>query len=208
MRQLIAVFVALFVAILTLSGCAGVRMIDSEVRAISTLPAVNPVIQGNYRFDRLPLQNTPDIQADAQRIEALAQAALARHGLTREDAQARYGVQLGARLQMREWRRPGSALASPWWPGDWMGHGFINLNRPGTGVGFGMSFPPSYLYQYELSILIRDLATTQVLFESRAVHEGPWSDTSTVLTALFEAALKDFPNPPAGVRKINVEIPR
>jgi hypothetical protein len=25
---------------------------------------------------------------------------------------------------------------------------------------------------------------------------------------MFEAALRDFPNPPAGVRKVGVEIPR
>ncbi|MEY4757522.1 MAG: hypothetical protein RJA34_2420 [Pseudomonadota bacterium] len=199
---------ALFVVLITLTGCAGMRVIDSEVQAASTLPAGTPAIQGHYRFDRLPLQNTPEIQAEAQRMEALAQTALARHGLIRDDAQARYGVQLGARLQMREWRRPGSTSGGPGWRGDWMSHGFINLNRPGAGVGFGMSFPPSYLYQYEISVLIRDLSTHQVMFESRATHEGPWSDTSIVLAALFEAALKDFPNPPAGIRKINIEVTR
>ena len=32
----------------------------------------------------------------------------------------------------------------------------------------------------------------------RSTRDGPWSDTRNILPALLEAALRDFPNPPAG----------
>jgi hypothetical protein len=55
---------------------------------------------------------------------------------------------------------------------------------------------------------MRDLHTGLVVYETRATSEAPWADTENVLPAMFEAALRDFPNPPAGVRKVGVEIPR
>ena len=33
-------------------------------------------------------------------------------------------------------------------------------------------------------------------------------DDAAVLPAMFEAALSGFPNPPTGVRRIDIEIPR
>jgi hypothetical protein len=39
------------------------------------------------------------------------------------------------------------------------------------------------------------------------VFEGPWSDSANLLPVLLEAALRDFPNPPAGVRKVTIELP-
>jgi hypothetical protein len=82
------------------------------------------------------------------------------------------------------------------------------MSGPGMGFGMGMRFPPSTSYRHEVSLLLRDLRNGQVVYETRAVHFGPWSDTLNILPALFEAALKDFPNPPPGLRKIDVEIPR
>jgi hypothetical protein len=70
-----------------------------------------------------------------------------------------------------------------------------------------MGFPPSTSYRYEVSLLLRDLRNGQVVYETRAVHFGPWLDTRNILPVMFQAALKDFPNPPAGGRKINIEIP-
>ena len=61
-------------------------------------------------------------------------------------------------------------------------------------------------YQREVSLLIRDAASNQVVYETHAVHGGRWADGSTVLPAMFSAALSGFPNPPAGQRKINVEV--
>jgi len=46
------------------------------------------------------------------------------------------------------------------------------------------------------------------VFESRANHDGRWSDDLAVVPAMFEAALRGFPNPPQGVRRVDIEIAR
>jgi len=186
-----------------LTGCSGLRVVDSDVQAIATLPAGAGTLAGaRYRFERLPSQAA---QAQFPRLEALAEAALARAGLVRDDAGARYSVQLGARVESfyaDPWGRP---LADPWWPG---GYGHLMAGSYGWGMGFGYRYPPSTSYRREVSLLLRELRTGQVVYETHATHDGPWSDTDNVLAAMFDAALKDFPQPPPGVRRVNVEIPR
>jgi hypothetical protein len=57
-------------------------------------------------------------------------------------------------------------------------------------------------------LLLRDLQTSQVVYETSASHEGPWNDRYNILRALLAAALKGFPHPPAGTHRVKVEIPR
>jgi len=47
-----------------------------------------------------------------------------------------------------------------------------------------------------------------VVFETRATHDGPWADSAQILPAMLQAALQGFPAPPAGMRRVNMEIPR
>jgi hypothetical protein len=47
-----------------------------------------------------------------------------------------------------------------------------------------------------------------VLYETRATHDGIWADARAVLPAMLAAALQGFPVPPAGTRRVNIEIPR
>ena len=54
---------------------------------------------------------------------------------------------------------------------------------------------------------MRDLTTSQVVFETRAVNDGVQSETLAVLSAMLDAALQGFPQPPAGPRRINVADP-
>ena len=63
-------------------------------------------------------------------------------------------------------------------------------------------------YRRELSLLMRDLASNQVVFETRAVSEDVQGDTLRILSAMLDAALRGFPQPPAGTRRIQSEIPR
>ena len=196
---------------LWLVGCGGLRVIDSEVLAISTLPTNAPPMTGvHYRFERLPSQA---LYAEVAPVEVLAQTALAHAGLIHDEAAASYSVLLGMSVQPYLGRgtayppyQPVYGVARP------RGYGSIMWSSggwgPGMGFGMGMGFPTPTGYRHELSILLRDLRNGQVVYETRALHFGPWSDTSNILPALFEAALKDFPNPPAGPRKINIEIPR
>ena len=191
----------LTLALALLAGCSGVRLVDSQVQAISTLPAGATIAKGaRYRFERLPSQAA---QPGAERFEAMAQAALANVGLVRDDAQARYSVLLGVNTNAYLVDAAGRPMGSPWGP-----YGQIMIGSGGSMFGWGMHFPPSTSYRREVSLLLRDLQTGQVVYETRAVNDNPWTDTDTVLAALFEAALRDFPNPPAGVRQVNIEIPR
>jgi len=74
--------------------------------------------------------------------------------------------------------------------------------------GWGLRFPPPTHYGYEVSLVLRDLTSAQVVYDTRATHSGPWSDSANLLPALFRAALQDFPEPAPGVRQVNLEIPR
>ena len=132
----------------------------------------------------------------------MAEQALGRVGLTRDAATARYSVQVSAtqRAQQAVLDRP--ALG---WNLGWM------FGNGGISVGSGMLFPgldARTSYWREVGLIIRERATQAVVFESRAVHEGPWSDSEAILPAMLDAALQGFPNPPAGQRRVNMEIPR
>ncbi len=193
---------ALLVLPLLLTGCGGMRLVDAQVQATATSTAVDTT--GRYRFERLPSQVDQPLTTQ---VEAVAQVALAQVGLLRNDTAARYSVLPGARVQ--------PYTTDPW--GDpWgrapgvgpYGQVVIGTGSAGSMVGWGMRFPPPTYYRYEISLLLRDLQSGQVVYETRATHSGPWADNANILPALFEAALKDFPTPPAGIRQVNIEIPR
>lgn len=193
---------ALTLALSLLSGCSSVRLVDAQVQAVSTLPAGETIAQGaRFRFERLPLQAT---QLGTEQLEAMAQTALERVGLVRDDAQAQYSVLLGVRVSPYLVDTYGRPMSGLWGPG----YGQFMIGSGGSMMGWGMRYPPSPLYRREVSLLLRDLRSSQVVYETRAVNDNPWSDSNNVLAALFEAALQDFPNPPQTVRQINIEIPR
>jgi hypothetical protein len=193
---------ALVSLLLLLAGCSGMRLVESQVQAVATQAAGQPIEAGaRYRFERLPSQVN---QPRTELIEAIAEAELAEVGLVHDETAARYSVQIVTRMQsylVDEWGRPfdGGRL-----------HGQIMIGTGGMGsvFGLGMGFPPATQYRHEASLLLRELASGQVVYETSATHEGPWSDRDNILRALLAAALKDFPNPPTGARRIKVEIPR
>lgn len=182
-------------AAVLLSGC-GTYLLENNVQSFSGLPALpaNPT----YTFERLPSQaNQPGQKA----IEALADAALFKAGLRRDDAAPRYRVQVSAAIQ-----RVLSPWYDPWDP--WGGWGWGPHFGPRFG-GFGWSgFPRSdqAWYQREVALIVRDRASNQVVYETRAASDGPWLDNSVVLPAMFDAALQGFPNPPQGVRRVNIQL--
>ena len=45
-----------------------------------------------------------------------------------------------------------------------------------------------------------------MVYETHAVNDGPWSDSQAVLPAMFQAALQGFPNPPQGVRRVDIQV--
>lgn len=183
-------------ATLALAGCATSFQLDNEVRSFSSLAALPA--HPTYRFERLPLQQTPQ----QNEVEAFADAALFNAGLRRDDAAPRYSVQVAARVQR---------ALSPW-ADPWDGWGGVGVNV-GIGIGtgpwgmsaFGRMEQP--WYRREVSVILRGLASQKVVYESHAVSDGPWSDNAAVLPAMFGAALQGFPAAPAGVRKVNIQVP-
>ncbi|MDI9233915.1 DUF4136 domain-containing protein [Limnohabitans lacus] len=188
-----------------LSGCATVRRIDSDVVSVSAAPAGMNLQGAKYRFERLPSQaNNPE----AGLAEQQAEAAMTAVGLVRDDANAQISVLVGfagTQYLADAWGRP-----LP--PGAWSPYyGSISVGRgvgPHMGLGMGMRFPPPTQYRREVSLLMRDLRSGQVVYETRAMHDGVWSDSTPVFATLFQAALANFPNPPAGLRRVNIDIPR
>jgi hypothetical protein len=185
-------------AALGLAGCATGYRLDNQVQSFSSLQALPA--QATYRFERLPSQQNP---AQAQ-LEAFADAALHQAGLRRDDSHPRYAVQVSGRVQ-----RVLSPYADPWDWGGWGGFGWgISGWHRGVGIGIGGPFGrmESPWFQREVAVIVRDLGSNQVVFESRAHNDGPWLDNATVLPAMFSAALQGFPNPPAGPRRVDIQV--
>jgi hypothetical protein len=185
--------VASAASVLLLSGCATGYMLDNTVQSFSSLPAV--AAPATYRFERLPSQQAPE----QVQLEALADPALHKAGLQRDDANPRYSVQVSARLQPTL-----SPWADPW---DGWGGGF-GWRRRGVGFGFGgrWGMMESPWYHREAGVIVRELASGKVVFESHAANDGPWSSSTAVFPAMFEAALQGFPDAPAGPRQVNIQI--
>jgi hypothetical protein len=190
------------VCLLWLSGCSGMRLVDTDVNSFATMPLVAP--GASYSFQRLLSQ-----QAQAERqsaLEALVERALAPLGLKRDDAQAQYSVEVNATVRVDPpalWERPFFG-----WSGWIMGgpmHGGNAVIVTGAPL-FPVSEPP--FFRRQLDLFIRDLSSMQVVFETHASHDGRWSDNAAIFSAMLQAALKDFPQAPLGLRRINIEIPR
>lgn len=194
---------ALLLVAAALAGCASVRRIDADVLSWSTAPADINLQGARYRFERLPSQAS---NPEAGLVEQHAQSALTLAGLVRDDANAQISVLVGVRASeymLDPWGRPV--------PPAWAPYGSIYWGRglyPHWGVGLSMRLPPPTYYRREVSLLMRDLRTGQVVYETRAAHDGPWSDDQNLLPTLFRAALAGFPTPPGGSRKVIIDIPR
>ena len=202
-RTLAAIFSVAVLAFFT-AGCSTIRVVDSDVSAFYQWSAAPPAPGTTYRFEKLPSQRVVGAQQDY--VENLARSALAKVGM-QEDAAARYSVQVTVNTLVVERFSP-----------DTLGYDGFGFATPGVflgggsrGASLGLSFPMRYsdpYYRRELSLLMRDLASNQVVFETRAVSEDVQGDTLRVLSAMLDAALRGFPQPPAGTRRIQSEIPR
>ena len=189
-----------------LTGCASVWRIDNDVRTFSSLPGIPTA---GYRFERLPSQQmAPDAQTQ---IEAMAESALAKVGLRRDDAAAAYTVQATARVQ-QDWRgSPADPFYDPFfgpWPGFGLSHGYVFAGRGGASFGLMFGGLESPYYRREVSLLMRELATGKLVYETHAAHDGRWADSRVVLPAMFDAAVSGFPAAPEGQRRVNVDVPR
>jgi Domain of unknown function (DUF4136) len=200
-------------ALVQLTGCASARLIDNDVSTFSALSAVPA--GSSYRFERLPSQQSNPQRQD--QLEAIAQTSLAKVGLQRVgDAPgspaARYSVQMGINMQSVDYT-PWDDFGPRFGGYVGIGSGPFLVGRRGYGhvygqFGYPLLYMPPPNYLREVSLVLRDTASNKVVYETHARHEGPWADTLAILPAMFDAALQGFPTPPAGPRRVNVEIPR
>ena len=86
---------ALLLLVFLVSGCASTRLIDSQVNSFAT-QVIAP--GASYQFERLPSQMAD--AANQAKLEKLAEQALAKVGLKRQNA-APLGVQVSA-IQRQE----------------------------------------------------------------------------------------------------------
>jgi hypothetical protein len=189
-------------AALLLAGCATGYTLDNSVQSFSQLGSVPA--QAGYRFERLPSQQA--FEPMQVTLEQTAEPALRKAGLRRDDTAPRYSVQVTARQE-----EVLSPFADPWSYRGWGGWGWGGgYHGRGLGVGIGSSMYPSRFEQLwfrrEVSLVMRDLGTQQVVYETRASNDGPWSDARAVFPLMFEAAMQGFPNPPPGPRRVDIHV--
>ena len=168
-----------------LAGCAGLAALDSVVQSYGQWPAGRA--GGTYAFERLPSQ-----QAQPQRqemLEAAARPALEAAGFrpAAPGAAPDVTVQVGGRVTRTDrapwddplWWRGG---VGRWRHGPWVG--------PYWGAG---AYTDAPRYEREVALLLRDRASGEPLYEARASSDGLTRGDTSVLRAMFAAALKDFP---------------
>ena len=198
----------LMAALLLNTGCSGLRVIDTEVTSFALWPGAAPVPGATYRFERLPSQQllparSPGMELPQDELEALTRDALAKAGILNKPADAAFDVQVSASSRVVQRRA---------YDGRFMGGPSVAVGG-GTAGGFvGFSMPlmmyEAPVYLREVSLVLRDARSHAVLYETRATHDGIWADARAVLPAMLAAALQGFPVPPAGTRRVNIEIPR
>lgn len=193
-----------------LGGCASSRLVNSDVTSFARWTPAPPAPGASYRFERLPSQQQPDARQPA--LEGLAQAALAKVGLQHNPQAAAFSVQVSATTQ---------PIMRPRWENSGYPYGggssiFIGSGIGGGGgsIGFGFGVPlggggmEPPLYRRDVNLVIRELRGNTAVYETRAFSEDPWADDGPVIATMLDAALRNFPAPPVGTRRISIEIPR
>lgn len=210
-------------ALMALSGCASVFLVDNQVQSFARWsdtpatapgPAAVPQAPQLYHFERLPSQRDARAGHEQDQVEALARLALERVGWTVAHA----GVASPWRVEVNAstLRLPRAPWEDPWygpWGGPFGGFGLPGRDYVVTGTG-QVIWSPMFMrmdipyFQRQVSLLIRHAGTGRVVYETRAAHDGRWQSSPALWGAMFDAALQGFPVPPAGVRQVNIELPR
>lgn len=186
-----------------LAACAAVSTLQAEIASYGQWPtARNP---GTYAFDRLPSQQVqPESQ---QRLEDAAHQALTAVGFTAAPAGATPDVlvQLGARVTRYE-RSPWD---DPWWwrggywPGRFPGRHFAG---PYPYAYWGSGYSSWTYYDRQVAVMLRDGPSGAPLYEARASSDA-YSNNSQTLSAMFKAAMADFPKSGSVPHSISVPLP-
>ena len=186
---------AILLSMLLLGACATPHQLDNDVSTYSQWPTQRK--PASYAFERLPSQEARPEQQ--QQLEDAARHALEAAGFTSsaEPKDADVSVQVGARMSAAE----RAIYEDPFY---WRG-GFSTRWRRGLHSSWGLVYTvPSYAR--EVALLIRDRKSGQVLYEARASNTGSSNAGPALLSAMFDAAMKDFPHTGVNPRRVTVEL--
>jgi hypothetical protein len=200
-------FRLLCVAALTvvLGGCAALNNLHNEVSTFGPWPAERK--PASFAFERLPSQQVrPEHQ---QQLEDAARGAIEAAGFSAaaDLNSADYLMQVGARVSSND---PWIYNEPLFWRGGFRyGYGYNRWGRgPFWGANSGFGYPGPSSFEREVALLIRDRKTGQLLYEARAANTGPSASIDYLLPAMFEAALKDFPNVGPNPHNVTTQITR
>lgn len=185
-----------------LAACSGVRTAGIDVTAFATWGAAGlPVAGSTYRFERLPSQQAANVQS--QQLEDVVRDALSRKGLQPASGATlpRYSVQVSTSVQQL-----GIPGGYPYGPTIGISGGSGGFSGAGIGFGFPIGGASTAEFRTELLVLVRNLQTNSVVYETRAYSQDGYPGDSRVLAAMADIALRDFPVPPVGVRRYSVQI--
>jgi hypothetical protein len=177
-----------------LAACATSSTLQAEIASYGQWPAART--PGTYAFDRLPSQES---QLEAQqRLEDAAHPALTAIGFTTAPPGAKPDVlvQLGARITRYEtapWSDPWWWRGGPYWYGRWPGRPFGPYPYPyWYGYGYGYGYGYYTYYDRQVALMLRDANSGAPLYEARASSDS-YSNSTATLSAMFKAAMADFP---------------
>ncbi|HEY8879511.1 MAG TPA: DUF4136 domain-containing protein [Roseateles sp.] len=179
-------------SVVAISGCAGPYTVSADVSSYGNWPAGRK--PGTYAFDRLPSQQQSEEAGKRQAsLEDAAKAALEKAGFkpATDPKSADVLITLGARITAYDpvpWDDP------LWWR--WRGRLFAPRYGYAAGWGgWGWRQDPFFDRRYDraVAVLVRDRASGEALFETHASNEGVTAGGESMLGALFEASLAEFP---------------
>lgn len=192
--------VALLATSAVLAGCAtGPRQITSQVQTYASMGAVH--LPATYRLELLPSQSQ---QPSFARVEAAAEKALQRVGLTRDPRPelARLVVQVGAQASQGRAYHP---AYDDWFYGPRFGWG-VGFGGPHMGFGMRWMDTPPMVYYRGVKLVLRDSQSQSIVYETSASYDEVWMDDQVIWNILFDAALTDFPQPPQGTRTVRTTL--
>lgn len=190
-----------------LAACTGPYTVSADVSSYGAWPAERKA--GSYAFERLPSQQQSEEAAKRESaLEDAAKGALEKAGFkpAADAKSADVLITLGARITAYDpvpWDDP------LWWR--WRGrlvsprYGYA----PGWG-GWGWRHDPFFDRRYDraVAVLVRDRASGEALFEAHASNEGGTVGGDSMMGALFEAAMADFPKVEPKSHRVSVQAMR
>ncbi len=199
---------SLVMAAALLSGCAALNRVSSEVSSYGDWPADRRA--STYAFERLPSQNEAPQAELQQKLEDAARPALEAAGFrpSADAASADVLVQVGARVSVddRYAGIDGYGGVPPFFYG-WR-WAYRAPPRYGWNLGYRHGVWPyePTNFDREVMLVIRDRRSGRSVYETRAVNTGGSPRLGTLLPALFDAAMKDFPRTDGKPRRVETEI--